>query len=407
MDKLNSSGEVIEVITERLAYGGDAIARSNGMVIFIPFAAPGERLRVRVIERKKRFARAMIEEIIVASPSRRKPPCQYFGTCGGCQLQHIDYESQLRAKADFIRESFSRIGRIEWNDPVEVRSATEFGYRTRAQIKLERKSKESQRIRVGFNRAESHSVCDIESCMVLAPELDAALAQLRSKVETDSRFRHVITEPRLLAEIELAAGDKEIAFEPALPGLPVDALERRVGPYLYRFSPSTFFQTNALLLEEMIREATGEANGELAIDLYAGVGLFTLPLAKSYKKVIGVESDRRAYGFARENISASGVPNIEFFNARVEDWLRQFASGKKSVVPDLILLDPPRTGAQGAIDLIARLNARRISYVSCDPATLARDLRVLCDAGYRVGRVAAFDLFPQTYHIETVVMLEK
>jgi len=403
---LNHIEEVIEVVTERIAYGGDAIARFDGMVIFIPFAAPGERLRVRVIERKKNFARAVIEEILDPSPSRREPPCQYFGVCGGCQLQHIDYESQLKAKTEFIRESLIRIGRIEWSDPIEIRSASEFGYRSRAQIKLDRASKDSRQIHVGFNRAGSHAVCDVESCMVLAPELDEALSQLRSKIETDSPVKRSVTEPRLLTDIDIAAGDSEIAFEPALPGLPASAIERRIGNYLYQFSPSTFFQTNALLLEEMIGEATGAASGELAIDLYAGVGLFTLPLAKQYRKVIGVESDHRAARFARRNISTNNIANVQFHNARVEDWPRQFRSRNVSDRPDMILLDPPRTGAQSAIDLIAKLNARRICYVSCDPTTLARDLRVLCDAGYRLNRITAFDLFPQTYHVETVVRLE-
>lgn len=404
MSKSLSAGEVIEVTTDRIAYGGDAVARAEGMVIFIPQAAPGERLRVRITEKKKNFARAVIEEILLPAPERREPPCRYFGECGGCQLQHIDYRAQLKAKAGFISESLARIGRIDWPHPIEVKSASEFGYRSRTQIKLEKKTNNT--LLVGFNRAGSHTVCDVESCSVLEPGLNDALSVLRSKMAADRRLKQAVTDPRLLTEIEIASGDRGIAFEPELPGLPAGELERRIGPHSYRFSPTTFFQVNASLLEDMISDTVGTAIGELAIDLYAGVGLFTLPLASRYNRVIGVESDRRAARFAGKNITANKVTNVEFLHARVEDWLKQSA-GQHYDSPDLILLDPPRAGAQGAVKLIAELNARYISYVSCDPTTLARDLRSLCDAGYKLNRVSAFDLFPQTYHIETVVRLER
>lgn len=407
MNKVYSVGEIIEVVTESIAYGGDAIARLDGMVIFIPFAAPGERLRIRIIERKKNFARGLVEEILDAAPARREPPCQYFGECGGCHLQHLDYEAQLKVKTGFIRESLTRIGRIEWDQPIKIKSASEFGYRSRAQIKLERAEKGSDHIRIGFNRAASHSVCDVESCLVLTPELDEALSGLRSKIKTDKKMKRAITDARFLTDIEIASGDEAISFEPELAGLPATVLERKIGHFTYRFSPSTFFQINTLLLKEMIDEAVGELKGKLAIDLYAGVGLFTLPLADQFEKVIGVESDRRAARFARENIELNDISNIEFMNYRVEEWLRQSVSHKNHDSPDLILLDPPRAGAQSAIESIARLNPRRISYVSCDPTTLARDLRGLCSAGYRLNSVSAFDLFPQTYHIETVARLER
>jgi 23S rRNA (uracil1939-C5)-methyltransferase len=407
VNKTYTVGDVIEVFTDRMAYGGDAIARLDGMVIFIPLAAPGERLRVRIVERKKNFARGVIEEILDVSPARREPPCPYFGECGGCQFQHINYETQLKSKADFIRESLARIGRIEWNQPIEIQSASEFGYRSRAQIKLERAEKGSSLIRVGFNRAGSHSVCDVESCVVLEPELDRALSLLRSKIETDKKVKQALTSAGFPLEVEIAQGDSEIAFEPGLPGLPAAVLERKIGSYSYSFSPSTFFQINALMLEKMIDAALGDARGGLAIDLYAGVGLFTLPLSSRFNRVTGVEADRQAARFARENIRANDVSNVEFLNVRVEDWLRTATLQKDAEPPDLILLDPPRAGAQGAAQLIAELNSRRISYVSCDPTTLARDLKVLCDAGYRLTEVSGFDLFPQTYHVETIAMLER
>ena len=390
-------GDVVEVTTERLAYGGDAVARVEGLAVFIPLAAPGERLRVRVVERRKNFARAAIEEIIAASPTRREPACQHFGECGGCQLQHLNYDAQLEAKAGFVRDALTRVGRIDWPHEIRVRHSSEFGYRTRAQIKLGRLTRGEEHARaIGFNRAGSHSICDVRSCPILAPELNDALQSLRSSIGDD------------LSEVEMAAGESGVSFEPALPGLDSGAVERNVRGAIYRFSPATFFQVNSLLLDDLIEEALGEKAGELAIDLYAGVGLFTIQLARRFRKVIGVESAGGATTFARDNIRANGLFNIKFVNARVEQWLEDFVKRRTgNASPDFLLLDPPRSGAAAAIPHIAALNPASISYVSCDPTTLARDLRLLIDSGYDLRRVTAIDLFPQTYHVETVAWLEK
>ncbi|HST21055.1 MAG TPA: class I SAM-dependent RNA methyltransferase [Blastocatellia bacterium] len=392
-------GDVVEVATERLAYGGDVVARHNGLAIFIAFAAPGERLRVRIVERRKNFARAVIEEILEPSPARRAAPCQYFGDCGGCQLQHITYEAQLEAKAGFVRDALKRVGKIEWPQKIEVRHAAEFGYRSRAQIKIERfNPQNSSGRRVGFNRIGSHSICDVSSCPVLVPELEANLPTLRSFVTQSKQ-----SERNDFTDVEMVAGENAIAFEPSLAGLPGGDLERRVRGAVYSFSPSTFFQVNSMLLETLIDEALAEYSGAVAIDLYAGVGLFTIQLARRFGNVIGVEAGNQAARFARENISANNLMNVEFYNARVERWLDDFVAPS----PDLILLDPPRAGAAEAVARIAELKPLHISYVSCDPTTLARDLRKLLDSGFELERVTAIDLFPQTYHIETVALLKK
>lgn len=386
-----SIGDVVEVTTERLAFGGDAVARHEGLAIFVPFAAPGERLRIRITERKRNYARGVIEEILAPSPARRAPPCSYFGECGGCQLQHLSYDEQLRAKSGFVRDALARIGRIPWDREIVIRSAAELGYRSRAQVKIE---STSDQLRIGFNHAASHSVCDVESCPVLAPELDRAFQRLRSSLASSDT---AIEQP---AEVEMALGQTGVDLEPAMKGFLGAPLSQRIGDMTYSFSASTFFQVNNLLLEDFAREATADYSGRLAVDLYAGVGLFTLQLARSFDRVIGVESDSRAARFARQNISDNKVTNVEFHNARVESWLRGLNS-----VPDLILLDPPRAGAAEAMDEIAKLKPARIAYVSCDPATLARDLRKLIDARYSLSSVVAFDLFPQTYHVETIAKL--
>lgn len=396
-------GDRVEVTTERLAYGGDAVAHHDGLTIFVPLAAPGERLRVRVVERKKNYARAVIESIIEPSPARRAPACAYFGDCGGCQLQHLQYKEQLAAKAGFIRDALLRIGKTEWPPEIPVLHADEYGYRARAQVKMRAgQPLVGQAIRIGFNRLSSNAVCDVASCPVLVPELDGALARLRQRVrEAPDILR--------LPEIEMAAGETGIAFAPEIAGLPSGAITRTVNDLTYRFSPQTFFQGNALLLETLIDEALDDYSGRVAVDLYAGVGLFTLPLARRFGRVISIESSREAARYATQNVAANQLSNIELKHARVEQWLHDFTTersvGDEPV--DLILLDPPRAGAAEAIDGIVALKPERLVYVSCDPTTMARDLRRLLDHRYALDRVTGIDLFPQTYHVETVAHLRR
>jgi len=395
-----SIGDIIEVTTDRLAYGGEAVARHVGLAVFIPFAAAGERLRVRITELKKNFARAAIEEVLVPADSRREAPCRYFGECGGCQLQHINYPAQLEAKTGFVRDALERVGRIDWPREIEIKHAAEFGYRARAQVKVERLDGTSTRI--GFARAGSRSVCDVASCAILLPRLDAALGSLREAVagnpgmlERDGRF----------VEINIAAGASTVSFEPQVMGLPGGVLSRRLAGLKFRFSPAAFFQANELMLETLLAEAVGDESGSLAIDLFAGVGLFTVPLARRYSRVIGIESDRRAAAFAAENIAANKVSNADVHQSNAAPWLERLAA-KRNPAPDLILLDPPRAGAADTIPHIISARPARITYVSCDPATLARDLRKLLDSGYELRSIVALDMFPQTYHVEVVAKLD-
>jgi 23S rRNA (uracil1939-C5)-methyltransferase len=391
-------GDVVEVTTERLAYGGDAVARHDGLAVFISLAAAGERLRVKITERKKNYARAVIDRILEPSPSRREAPCQYFGECGGCQLQHITYEAQLESKIGFVRDALERIGRIDWPLEIKIRRAAELGYRGRAQVKIDRRAG-----RVGFNRASSNAVCDVTGCPILVPELDGALRSLWTALghATDNNQGS----PNRL-QVEMAAGESGVSFEPALAGLPGGALKRTVHGAEYNFGPSTFFQGNPGLLEELVDEAVSTESGDVAIDLYAGVGLFTIQLARRFNRVIGVEADTATAEFTRQNISANRVTNVEFNNDAAEPWLKRLAA-TNAPAPDLMLLNPPRIGALGAVSYVAALKPARITYVSCDPTTLARDLRKLLDSGYELSRITALDLFPQTYHVETVAALER
>ena len=389
-------GDVIEVSTDRLSYGGDAVARYNGLAVFIPNAAPAERVRVRITERKKNYARGVIDRVIEPSQSRRAPRCQYFGECGGCQLQHIHYDAQLEAKAGFVRDALERIGRIDWPHKIEIRHGEEFGYRSRAQVKIDWRAG-----RVGFNRAQSNAICDITSCPILVPELDRALASIRTSLNREPDGQG---DSPAISRIEIAAGESGVSFEPALQGLPVGTLQQSVDAATYTFNSTTFFQGNARLLGALLTEAVGESSGGLALDLYAGVGFFSIPLARRFSKVIGIESDPASVRFARDNIRANQRDNIEFYQSRVDEYLKSLIAANLPS-PDLVLLDPPRIGAAEAIPLIIEMKPASITYVSCDPTTLARDLRKLIDSGYDISRLAAIDLFPQTYHVETVVSL--
>jgi 23S rRNA (uracil1939-C5)-methyltransferase len=389
-------GDVIDVSTERLAYGGDAVARHNGLAVFIPFAAPSERLRVRITERKKNFARAVIDQILEPSPSRREAPCQYFGQCGGCQLQHLNYAAQLEAKIGFVRDAIERIARLDWPQEIKIRHAAEFGYRGRAQVKLDPRTGS-----LGFNRAASNAVCDVWSCPILVPELDEALRSLRGAFVNAIVKDHI---PLNRSQLDMAAGGSGVSFDPPFEGLPGGALQRTVNGAVYNFSASTFFQANPGMLDELVEEAVGSDSGDVAIDLYAGVGLFTIQLARRFTHVIGVEADRGTAHFASVNITANDLANVEFKNDAVEEWMKSFVE-TKAAPPDLIVLDPPRTGAAEAMNHIVAAQPSRITYISCDPSTLARDLRTLGDSGYELTKVTAIDLFPQTYHVETVASL--
>ncbi|MGH9802712.1 MAG: class I SAM-dependent RNA methyltransferase [Blastocatellia bacterium] len=394
------TGDTHEVAIEKLVYGGDGLAHIGSQAVFVPLAAVGDRLLVRITEVERNYARGVIEEIIEASPSRRVPPCERFGDCGGCQLQHLSYAAQLEAKVAFVRESLRRIGSIDWDGEIAIRSAEEFGYRSRAELKVAHDS--TGHTRIGYYRPATQEVCEVEKCLVLIPAANRELHRL-------------YTEPSLIpndaTRVHFTVGDEEVIVTPATgengKSEAVDGLGtayQRIGGINYGFGVRSFFQGNRLLVEELIRTAIADASGKLAVDLYAGVGLFSLQLAKSFDQVYAVEGNRSAATHGMDNAKANSVSNVKYEAVSVEAWLKY-----KSVelpCPDFVLLDPPRAGAGAQVmERLAAMAAPQISYVSCDPATLARDLRLLMNYGYRIDSITALDMFPQTFHVETVVRL--
>jgi 23S rRNA (uracil1939-C5)-methyltransferase len=379
----------LEVEIERILPGGYGLAHSAGHTVFVSLAAPGDRLRVRVDRQQGNVLFASIEEILVASPDRIEPPCPYFGRCGGCDFQQLTYEGQLAAKAEIIRDCLHRIARLE-NVPeiVVTPSPHDWRYRMRAMWQIDR-----EQAKIGYYERGSRRVCDVADCAVLVPELEETLERVRA---VDWREF-----PDDLKHLDVVAGENGVSLAPAFAEFQTRELSLTIAGESYSYNAEAFFQVNPSLLAPLMESALRDASGETAVDLYCGVGLFTLPLARRFKRVIGVEGNSVATRFARRNLQRAQLENVRVVNSSVTDWIRS-----TSLSADFVLLDPPRSGAESAvIKGILDFGPPRISYVSCDPATLARDLKKLVAAGYSIESLAAFDLFPQTHHVETVVRL--
>jgi len=380
----------LEVEIERILPGGMGLAHANGKTVFVSLAAPGDRVRVRVEREQGNVLFASIEEILAPSPLRIEPPCPYFGRCGGCDFQQLTYESQLVAKAEIIRDCLHRIARLE-NVPeiVVTPSPNDWRYRMRAMWQIDQDERT-----IGYYERGSRRVCDVADCAVLQPELQRQLEAVRA-----TEWQQF---PPGLKHLDVVAGDDAVSFAPAFAAFETRELSLTVRGEVYRYNAEAFFQINPSLLGPLIDFALGDASGESALDLYSGVGLFTLPLSRKFARVVAVEANSTATRFARRNLQDAGLSNARVITATVTEWFR---SGPTAAA-DFVLLDPPRTGAESAvIKGILDVRPASISYVSCDPATLARDLKKLSAGGYKLERVLGFDLFPQTHHVETVVRL--
>ena len=383
----------LEVEIERLLPGGVGLAHAEGLTLFVSLAAPGDIVRVQIDRLRGKVAFASVVEVIRPSPVRVEPPCPYFGRCGGCDFQQLDYEAQLQAKVEIIRDCFHRIANIAELPEIAIHpSPKQWQYRARANWQFD-----PQSMHFGYFEAGSHRVCDVEVCAVLVPALQHTLEDLRAHVRNDSF-------PGAVRNVEGVAGVEGVSLARALAGFETKNVSRRIGDETYQFSADGFFQVNNELLVPLVDEATRNARGAVAMDLYCGVGLFTVPLARCFERVVGVESNPTAARFAKLNLQNANLESARIITARVGEWLN--GQSLQSEPVDFLLLDPPRAGAENSVirGILAR-HPRQISYVSCDPATLARDLKKLLAAGYFLDSVAAFDMFPQTHHVETVVRL--
>ena len=435
-----------ELIPQKLIYGGCALGHHEGRPLLVRGALAGERVEVETVRQAKGMVHARLLRVITPSPERVPAPCPYFGTCGGCHYQHLDSARQIAIKREILRETLRRIGGIDWRDEIKVRAADPWRYRNHAQLKIG--TDQAGGIALGFFEADSHRLVPIEACLILSPRLNQILAAIsradwRARltgfeeidVFADDRgeeamltFRGRLEHRARLAQdcLSLLPGVKTVAFEdghsasPRPSGAEGDAdrpqisgppsvwgkprIAYRVGDYNYEVSPGSFFQASRFLLPELVDAVAGDTHGTLALDLYAGVGLFALPLARRFERVIAVEANPPAAADLNRNARAAGLMNASAVKSKASDFLRRYAQGR----PDLVVLDPPRAGAEPeTLRLIARLAPDRIYYVSCQPPTLARDLALLRRHGYRLDSVELFDLFPQTFHIESIAKLTR
>jgi 23S rRNA (uracil1939-C5)-methyltransferase len=379
----------LEVEIERILPGGYGLAHSAGNTIFVSLAVPGDRLRVRVERQQGNVLFASIEEILVASPDRIEPPCPYFGRCGGCDFQQLTYAKQLAAKAEIIRDCLHRIARLsDVPEIVLTPSPHEWRYRMRATWQIDQDERT-----IGYYERGSRRVCDVADCAVLVPQLEQTLERLRATdwYEFSPGLKH----------LDVVAGENGVSLAPPFAEFETGELELKIADEIYSYSAEAFFQVNPGLLAPLIEFALHDFRGEAAVDLYCGVGLFTLPLARRFERVTAVEANPVAARFARRNLQRAGLENARVVKAGVSEWIRG-----KVFRSDFVLLDPPRAGAESAvIKGIVDSRAAHVSYVSCDPATLARDLKKLIAGGYFIESLAAYDMFPQTHHVETVVRL--
>lgn len=392
-----------ETTIERLAAGGDGVGRlPDGRVLFVPMTAPGDRVRVRVVEARRRFARGEVLEILEEGPGRAEPQCPEFGRCGGCRWQHLAYSTQLDAKRTIIEDAVARIARMALPGEVLMTPSPQpYGYRLRARL-LAREGE------VGYRRWHSHTLCGVGACPVLTPSLNRELAGLVDRVaRANPTGRADEEEWEILAAAD-GARSTRITRDPQ--GEP---LSLQVGEDALRISPLVFTQGNALLLEEL-RDAvvsaavagTDRGSGR-AVELYAGAGLFSLELARGFAEFDAVEANRAAAVDLEHNLSAA-CPGAGWrvHAIPVEDALTDLIADGAAV--SALVLDPPRTGvSDAAMAAMVSLAPRRIVYLSCDPATQARDMGRLAEAGYGLRSLRGFDLFPQTSHVEALAVLER
>jgi 23S rRNA (uracil1939-C5)-methyltransferase len=379
----------VEVAIASLAAGGDGVGRlPDGRAVFVPFTAPGDRVRVRVVESRGRFARARVEALLEAGPARVAPICAVFGSCGGCAWQHIEYAAQLEAKRAILADALRRIGGLAGLGlPPITPSPSAYAYRGRTRVWVEGG-------RVGYRRRRSHALCAVSRCPVLVPALEDRLHALAA------------APPRDDGEWELAAGAAGAvrASRVSTSGRPEgDEIHVEVAGQRLGISSGVFAQSNALLLETLVaRVAAAAGSGRLAVELFAGAGLLTLGLVARFARVIAVEAEPAAVRDLRRNLAQVAPGRVDVVG---EDALHALAP-LAGLRPDALVLDPPRAGLpRGSIAALAAVLPERIAYLSCDPATLARDLAELCAQGFAVREVEAFDLFPQTPHVEALATL--
>lgn len=417
--------QIITVTVNDLDPFGQGVARHNGKALFIPGLLPQEKGDVVITEDKKQFARAQVKRRLNDSPERETPRCPHFGVCGGCQQQHASVALQQRSKS-------AALSRLMKCDVAEVIADTPWGYRRRARLSLNYLPK-TQQLQMGFRKAGSSDIVDVRQCPILVPQLEALLPRVRACLESlkgNRHFGHVelvqagngtLMVLRHTAPLNATDREKLERFSHS-EGLSLflapqsDILEPLTGEAPWydsnglrlTFSPRDFIQVNEGVNQKMVARALEWLDiqpGDRVLDLFCGMGNFTLPLATRAASVVGVEGVPALVEKGRENARRNGLQNVTFFHENLEEDVTKQQWAKNGF--DKILLDPARAGAAGVMKHIIKLKPIRIVYVSCNPATLARDSDALLNAGYQIQRLAMLDMFPHTGHLESMVLFER
>jgi 23S rRNA (uracil1939-C5)-methyltransferase len=429
----------LKLTIEKLVYGGDGLARlpadeqGRGKAVFVPFVLEGEDVEASLTEQKPGFARARLDSILQASTHRVEPGCPYFGRCGGCHYQHSSYEHQLEIKAGILKENLRRIAKLELAGELEIHPSPAWNYRNRTRLKV----RTSPTLALGYYKFNSHEFLAVEKCPISSPLINRAIAALVGGQAPEQALTSVdeielfasADDTQLLAELYcvprtdpatakraaewikgvmpeivgvtaftnahsvstpepqklVTVGDKEITY--------------RTKYALFRVGAGAFFQTNRHLTDELITIVTQGRSGNTALDLYAGVGLFSTVLSREFERVIAVESSPTS----QADLAYNSPRNVKAVRSMSEQYLKNVS---RKLQPDLVVVDPPRGGlGENVVHALVTLGAPRMTYVSCDPATLSRDLGGLLKSGYKVERAHMVDLFPQTYHLEAVFHL--
>lgn len=416
--------EIITVTVNDLDPFGQGVARHNGKALFIPGLLPGERGEVTLTEDKRQFARGAVKRRLNDSPDRETPPCPHFGVCGGCQQQHASVALQQRSKS----HALARLMKHEVDDII---AAEPWGYRRRARLSLNYQPK-TQTLEMGFRKASASEIVNVVRCPVLVPSLEAAIPSLRECLQSLEAVRHLGHVELVLADngplmvlrhtAPLPAADREKlerfshSHGVALFLAPESAILEQVSGELpwytsdglrLTFSPRDFIQVNDKVNQQMVDRALAWLDiqpDDRVLDLFCGMGNFTLPLAKRAASVVGVEGVAALVAKAQENAQQNGLQNVTFFHENLEDDVTKQPWAQHGFTK--VLLDPARAGAAGVMQHVLKLSPKKVVYVSCNPATLARDSEALLNAGYTMSHLAMLDMFPHTGHLESMVLFE-
>ncbi|HEU0010929.1 MAG TPA: TRAM domain-containing protein [Verrucomicrobiae bacterium] len=368
-------GQRVTLTITDIAFGGEGVGRIEQFVVFVPFVIVGEEVEAEIVEVKKQFARARLLRVVTSSPSRVSPRCAYFGECGGCQYQHVEYATQLEWKRKQVAGLMERIGGISQERVLAVIPCpASYGYRNRVMVRSQW-DKTKQALNIGFLRADSRLVVDIVECQIAEPALNEQLRRARAQPPPKGGLKVVL----------------------------------RVAPEGWEVPRDSFFQNNFFLLPkliEVVRERVRDAGSRFLVDAYCGVGFFAIELADAVEAFVGVEIDHAATLAARRNAAARGRANGQFLEGNAEALLPAILT-RFDATATTVILDPPRTGCPGSgLEALRRNRPAQVLYISCHPATLARDLNVLCrESVFELSSVTPLDLFPQTQHVECVADL--